>query len=529
VNPLTCSSNIYTTSQLGVCSVSGSLLGSKSVTVDTTRASCSYPKEKRKVVILQDIKVVASYSPLVPTCTVSGETVISIGSDRQLAWTGGPQPWPLKPANYFKDLIIVDQTLVKVSPVTHPSLHVYEVTCPAVGDTKLTRNPMSSTMTIHYSKPHTISLTPSISDHTDTTLPPCPLKARQGRIAVQSDLDLKFLVIIKDVANRVIDSGSEHGMDGSLSVRIELVEDAATETADLELSKLENGSGVSKNGSGFFTLKQDEERLEATYTTTTSVIPVGTGSTAMHLVSGMASLVLEVKDKVEVGSSIIATPTLLYSDKRPLPLSYFDHNKRGDFAIILFAALFPNISAAQYYVKSQSSTKIITVVHNGIEQKVESNADEVKDNQDLNNIIEKKMANNVPSSTPFVTGKDQTLQIPRVSSMGHISGGLRGGFPAPKDKTSEVLWKLAYRELSLTYKPDPIMCPEVPRKVELPEDKLKADIKERLVASLVAPHKQTELRVNEIYRLEDNELVVNLFSLFCILGLRRSLKGLASM
>ena len=35
VNPLTCSSNIYTTSQLGVCSVSGSLLGSKSVTVDT--------------------------------------------------------------------------------------------------------------------------------------------------------------------------------------------------------------------------------------------------------------------------------------------------------------------------------------------------------------------------------------------------------------------------------------------------------------------------------------------------------------
>ena len=60
----------------------------------------------------------------------------------------------------------------------------------------------------------------------------------------------------------------------------------------------------------------------------------------------------------------------------------------------------------------------------------------------------------------------------------------------------EGLRKLACRELSVTYRLDPLMCPEV----ELLEDKLKAGMKERLVASLVATHEQTEKKVDEIYR-----------------------------
>ena len=63
-----------------------------------------------------------------------------------------------------------------------------------------------------------------------------------------------------------------------------------------------------------------------------------------------------------------------------------------------------------------------------------------------------------------------------------------------------VLSFLLLHQTLLTYRPDPIMCPEVERKVELPEDKLKAGMKERLVASLVATHEQTEQKVDEIYR-----------------------------
>merc|ERR1719341_1519012 len=67
----------------------------------------------------------------------------------------------------------------------------------------------------------------------------------------------------------------------------------------------------------------------------------------------------------------------------------------------------------------------------------------------------------------------------------------------------EGLRKLACRELQLTYRPDPIVEGSAERKVELPEDKLKAGMKERLVASLVHSHEATENRVDEIYMFEE--------------------------
>ena len=67
----------------------------------------------------------------------------------------------------------------------------------------------------------------------------------------------------------------------------------------------------------------------------------------------------------------------------------------------------------------------------------------------------------------------------------------------------ESLRKLTCRELGLTYRPDPITNHGETRKVELPEDKLKAGMKERLVASMVAIHDETEKKIDEIYRFEE--------------------------
>jgi len=69
---------------------------------------------------------------------VTGKTVIAIDSDRMVAWTGGPQNWANKPASYFKDPQISDQTLVIVTPDNHKHLHVYKVSCLAKGDSKIT-------------------------------------------------------------------------------------------------------------------------------------------------------------------------------------------------------------------------------------------------------------------------------------------------------------------------------------------------------------------------------------------------------
>ena len=62
----------------------------------------------------------------------------------------------------------------------------------------------------------------------------------------------------------------------------------------------------------------------------------------------------------------------------------------------------------------------------------------------------------------------------------------------------ESLRQLTCRELGLTYRPDPIVQPEHERMVELPEDTLKAGMKERLVASLVAAHEATEARYRSV-------------------------------
>ena len=67
----------------------------------------------------------------------------------------------------------------------------------------------------------------------------------------------------------------------------------------------------------------------------------------------------------------------------------------------------------------------------------------------------------------------------------------------------EGLRKMSCRELGLTYRPDPIIRREDEnRKVELPEDKLKAGMKERLIASMVEIHERNEMAVDEIYRYE---------------------------
>ena len=51
--------------------------------------------------------------------------------------------------------------------------------------------------------------------------------------------------------------------------------------------------------------------------------------------------------------------------------------------------------------------------------------------------------------------------------------------------------------MEFLFRPDPVVQPEQERKVELPEDKLKAGMKERLVA-----YESTEARVGEMFIFE---------------------------
>ncbi|XP_059091219.1 uncharacterized protein LOC131886822 [Tigriopus californicus] len=67
----------------------------------------------------------------------------------------------------------------------------------------------------------------------------------------------------------------------------------------------------------------------------------------------------------------------------------------------------------------------------------------------------------------------------------------------------EALRKVTCEELDLTYRPDPIIEPVKPREVIQPEDKLKAGMKERIVASVVSQHEWVEEAVDKRFRFEE--------------------------
>ncbi len=66
----------------------------------------------------------------------------------------------------------------------------------------------------------------------------------------------------------------------------------------------------------------------------------------------------------------------------------------------------------------------------------------------------------------------------------------------------DQLRRVTCKELGLTYRPDPVVEPHKVREVFLPEDKLKAGMKERIVASLVNAHETTEQDVEKRLKFE---------------------------
>jgi hypothetical protein len=67
----------------------------------------------------------------------------------------------------------------------------------------------------------------------------------------------------------------------------------------------------------------------------------------------------------------------------------------------------------------------------------------------------------------------------------------------------EELRRVTCEELGLTYRPDPAVQPDLKRDVLFPEDRLKAGMKERIVATVVASHEKCESEVEKRLKYEE--------------------------
>jgi nuclear pore complex protein Nup210 len=53
-------------------------------------------------ILLEDTAMVAAFRPLTVLHPASGETVLALGTSRQLVFVGGPRPWPGRGSEHGK-------------------------------------------------------------------------------------------------------------------------------------------------------------------------------------------------------------------------------------------------------------------------------------------------------------------------------------------------------------------------------------------------------------------------------------------
>ncbi|XP_063400570.1 nuclear pore membrane glycoprotein 210-like [Mytilus trossulus] len=195
-----------------------------------TQVKASYVYENIK---LESTVTIAAYDPLVPI-DPEKEAVVTIGSLKEVIFTGGPQPWVLDTSKYFQDMSEEKEEIVNIEKVklygNTRGLHSFYVTCEDFGVQKLTlkvgnektaknQYPAEEQASIRFScaAPVEIHLQPSVG-YTEG-LPPCPINSREVSqpIPVHCRRDLDILITVTDSNGRKFDNFSSLVFDWTLS------------------------------------------------------------------------------------------------------------------------------------------------------------------------------------------------------------------------------------------------------------------------------------------------------------------------
>ncbi|XP_052800976.1 nuclear pore membrane glycoprotein 210-like [Mya arenaria] len=201
-----------------------------------TKVKVTYSHGK---VILDSSITIATYEPLEPI-DPEKEAVVTLGSSKEVVFSGGPQPWVLDSSKYFqiphnggKKVSSGESKNVLIHPVkTIGSLkrvHTFFVTCKNYGEQTLTlrvgnektaknQNPavVETSVSFVCAEPVEIHLQPDIELPRD--LPPCPASREpNAQIPVYCKKSLDILVSVTDKNGRKFDNISSLEFDWSLS------------------------------------------------------------------------------------------------------------------------------------------------------------------------------------------------------------------------------------------------------------------------------------------------------------------------
>ncbi|XP_060082895.1 nuclear pore membrane glycoprotein 210-like [Ylistrum balloti] len=201
---------------------------------------------------LESTVTIAAYDPL-QAVDPEKEAVVAVGSQKEVVFRGGPQPWVIDSSKYFQILTPENPSIVKQHQLgtfgNNRGFHNFLVTCRDIGKQKLTlrvgnektaknQYPATEEVSIIYNcaAPVELHLTPLVK-MPDKNLPPCPvIRDPTQSVPVHCSRDLDILVTVTDSAGNKFDNFSslefewthtDHSL-GSLALETGLMTEVTT-------------------------------------------------------------------------------------------------------------------------------------------------------------------------------------------------------------------------------------------------------------------------------------------------------------
>lgn len=169
---------------------------------------------------LVDNVTVSAYEPLRAIHPDSKETLLALGSSRNVVFKGGPLPWTNRSRDYSREILLSNEEIAEVTEHEDSSnagpfdRTVFKVICKALGKSTLTytvsnvplfpnckQTHARETIEVTCGKPRYMYLQPEFKDSEN-----CPISQNADKIIAHSGKQLKISVVVKDEDGRRFDN-----------------------------------------------------------------------------------------------------------------------------------------------------------------------------------------------------------------------------------------------------------------------------------------------------------------------------------
>jgi nuclear pore complex protein Nup210 len=198
--------------------------------VGTSKVAVSYSSKDHT---MTDSTVVGAYRSLTVTHPASGETVLALGTSREVMFSGGPRPWVVRSFKHLHEISIEGRgDILEVAELSdrtadYPDVYIYRIVCRKLGEVGVTLHvtnrpsaghctgsTSTATLKVRCAKPRYVSLASELKLPESSS---CPLNLNSVKMVTQNYKQVELLVTVKDEHGRAFDNVTSLYFDWKLS------------------------------------------------------------------------------------------------------------------------------------------------------------------------------------------------------------------------------------------------------------------------------------------------------------------------